>query len=317
MLSTVFLLLLGISATAYAKNCDGSCGQGEGDCDSDSDCLPGLVCYDDWWWKDDYCEAGPDTTNFRWSFWGEWSDCMGECGSVGTMSRHRDCVPPTNGGYECPAPFDSEIAECDTAPCPVDCEWDTWTVGECSATCGEGIRQNVRVKLLTEQFGGSCEGHANDIESCNNGECPPPTNPKCNPKTWASYSKTCCTDDANEPCGLGEGDCDTDDECAGDLVCGENNCLRMGSGFKKGSDCCELPTIKGSGNPNCNPANLPSWLVDGEEQNFVLKECCSEEKPCGYGQGDCDMDSECEGDLKCGNDNCGPSFFDSRTDCCE
>ena len=71
------------------------------------------------------------------------------------------------------------------------------------------------------------------------------TNPKCNPKTWASYSKTCCTDDANEPCGLGEGDCDTDDECAGDLVCGENNCLRMGSGFKKGSDCCELPTIKG------------------------------------------------------------------------
>ena len=41
-----------------AKNCDGSCGQGEGDCDSDSDCLPGLVCYDDWWWKDDYCEAG-------------------------------------------------------------------------------------------------------------------------------------------------------------------------------------------------------------------------------------------------------------------
>ena len=34
------------------------------------------------------------------------------------MSRHRDCVPPTNGGYECPAPFDSEIAECDTAPCP-------------------------------------------------------------------------------------------------------------------------------------------------------------------------------------------------------
>ena len=41
-----------------AKNCNGSCGQGEGDCDSDSDCLPGLVCYDDWWWKDDYCEAG-------------------------------------------------------------------------------------------------------------------------------------------------------------------------------------------------------------------------------------------------------------------
>ena len=55
----------------------------------------------------------------------------------------------------------------------VDCEWDTWTIGECSATCGEGIRQNFRAKLLTEQFGGSCEGHANDIEPCNDGECPP------------------------------------------------------------------------------------------------------------------------------------------------
>ena len=71
------------------------------------------------------------------------------------------------------------------------------------------------------------------------------TNPKCNPKTWASYSKICCTDDANEPCGLGEGDCDTDEECAGDLVCGTNNCLPMGSGLKTRSDCCELPVIKG------------------------------------------------------------------------
>ena len=35
-----------------------SCGQGEGDCDRDSDCLDGLVCDFDWWWGDDYCKAG-------------------------------------------------------------------------------------------------------------------------------------------------------------------------------------------------------------------------------------------------------------------
>ena len=74
---------------------------------------------------------------------------------------------------------------------------------------------------------------------------------------------------------------------------------------------------KGLGNLNCDPLNLPTWLASSEEQNYLLKECCSEEKPCGLGQGDCDMDSECEGDLTCGNDNCGATFFDSRTDCCE
>ena len=40
------------------QKCDGSCGQGEGDCDWNSDCLPGLICKWDWWWGTDYCEAG-------------------------------------------------------------------------------------------------------------------------------------------------------------------------------------------------------------------------------------------------------------------
>ena len=39
-----------------------SCGQGEGDCDRDSDCLEGLVCDFDWWWGDDYCKAGTSCT---------------------------------------------------------------------------------------------------------------------------------------------------------------------------------------------------------------------------------------------------------------
>ena len=74
----------------------------------------------------------------------------------------------------------------------------------------------------------------------------------------------------------------------------------------------------GFGNPNCVPSNLASLvLLDDDEKNWMLKECCSEEKPCGVGQGDCDMDSECEGKLKCGDDNCDASFWDSRTDCCE
>ena len=34
------------------------------------------------------------------------------------------------------------------------------------------MRHNVRVKLVTEEFGGSCDGFANEVENCNNGECP-------------------------------------------------------------------------------------------------------------------------------------------------
>jgi len=42
----------------------------------------------------------------------------------------------------------------------------------------------------------------------------------------------CCTDD--NPCGIGDGDCDYDSHCARDLVCGESNC----KGFGEADDCC-------------------------------------------------------------------------------
>lgn len=46
------------------SQCDGSCGQGQGDCDNDGECLDGLWCEFDGWWGDDYCRAG----NFILSF---------------------------------------------------------------------------------------------------------------------------------------------------------------------------------------------------------------------------------------------------------
>ena len=135
-----------------ANKCDGSCGQGEGDCDWNSDCLPGLICEWDWWWGTDYCEAGkiffidwqhskyssllsvkrwivhylviiiitsgPDTTNFEWGPWGEFRECEGKCGEMGERIRHRPCIPPTNGGYPCPAEVDSESEVCEMASCP-------------------------------------------------------------------------------------------------------------------------------------------------------------------------------------------------------
>merc|ERR1719412_380905 len=246
MLSTFAILLFCITANVYA-DCDGSCGQGEGDCDWNSDCLPGLICEWDWWWGTDYCEAGPDTKNFEWGPWGEFGECEGTCGGMGEKIRHRPCIPPSNGGYE----------------------------------------------------------------------CPPPTNPRCNPLTWEAYDNECCS--AEEPCGLGEGDCDSDDECAGDMVCGTNNCLQKRRNeklFTPQADCCELPRVEGQGNPNCLPSGVPAFAEYKSQKNFLLKECCSEEHPCGVGEGDCDNDNECEGDLTCGRNNCD-NFPSPKADCCE
>jgi len=47
----------------------------------------------------------------------------------------------------------------------------------------------------------------------------------------------CCTD--NNPCGVGDGDCDYDSHCARDLVCGESNCK-----FPGGDDCCMERPLK-------------------------------------------------------------------------
>ena len=43
--------------------------------------------------------------------------------------------------------------------------------------------------------------------------------------------------------------------------------------------------------------------------------CCSDDSRCGLGEGDCDSDSHCAGDLTCGTDNCAAGA--SYMDCCE
>ena len=55
----------------------------------------------------------------------------------------------------------------------VDCEWSDWRLGDCSATCGDGLRENHRYKVTEEKFGGKpCEGEAQTTEQCNERLCP-------------------------------------------------------------------------------------------------------------------------------------------------
>ena len=54
--------------------------------------------------------------------------------------------------------------------------------------------------------------------------------------TAADWSYSCCT--SANPCGLGQGDCNSNDECGGTLTCGSNNCLNDFGFGDSGLDCC-------------------------------------------------------------------------------
>ena len=49
-----------------------------------------------------------------------------------------------------------------------------------------------------------------------------------------SQIEHCC--DSKNPCDINQGDCDNDNHCRGDLVCGKNNC--MSSFIWRFADCC-------------------------------------------------------------------------------
>ena len=142
-----------ISQLNTSGGCSSSnkCGQGEGDCDNNSDCVDGLWCDYDGWWDTDYCKAGrsyieyerrweqayqniieicitkkisskigSETVNAAWGSWSEWSECSVSCGGDGTQDRSRSCVAPVKGGFPCSSlsGADSQTQSCNNGPCP-------------------------------------------------------------------------------------------------------------------------------------------------------------------------------------------------------
>ena len=111
------------------------------------------------------------------------------------------------------------------------------------------------------------------------------------------------------PCSVGEADCDSDKHCGEGLTCGDNNGPRFG--YRPTVDVC-VPTACANGTLDageegidcggeCGTCERPQTLVSG------TKDYCSKLFPCDVGEGDCDGDSQCRGDLICGENN-GPSF---------
>jgi len=122
----------------------------------------------------------------------------------------------------------------------------------------------------------------------------------------------------NNKLAAGKGDCNSDSGCkdVSDgwiLRCGNSNCANGDD------DCCFKPRACDSNDQSRNRCCSKVW------DHSNLDDCCTNDRPCKIGEGDCDDDDECEGDLVCGNKNCpwdgkAPGFLSSNIretdDCC-
>ncbi|XP_041359749.1 SCO-spondin-like isoform X3 [Gigantopelta aegis] len=103
--------------------------------------------------------------------WAPWSECDVTCNG-GIRWRNRTCMGPLHGGNDCQGQWNQTEA-CNTQQCPVDgvfSDWSDW--GECSVTCGGGIKWRTRTCTGPFYNGADCVGARNDSTSCNENNCP-------------------------------------------------------------------------------------------------------------------------------------------------
>ena len=63
------------------------------------------------------------------------------------------------------------------------------------------------------------------------------SNTGCDGKLPGRDGITCCT--TSNKCEIGEGHCDSDADCTGNLVCGKENCLSIFGHSPSDFDCCK------------------------------------------------------------------------------
>ena len=299
------------------------CGEGEGDCDSDIECIGSLKCGQGNGF-DDNCGSG-FPYNYDCCYDPAKINCADGSGGASCCSSSNQCVA---GEGDCD--YDSHCIgnlkcgqdNCDTSlgfPGNYDCCYEP--------SCSDGSG-GTACCTSSNQCGlgeGDCDSDIECIGSlkCGINNCDSslgfPGNydccygPNCADGTGGA---ACCT--SSNQCGSGEGDCDSDSDCIGSLKCGSNNC-DTSLGFPPDYDCCYDTTPCIVDSPNSFPSN-PCYTVLGSgcdkgSSTWSSWSCCSISNQCDIGEGDCDIDSQCSGNLKCGTDNCGANF-PTGFDCC-
>jgi len=174
----------------YCLKC-GPCVEGEGDCDSDSECESGLTCVQVT--GTDYCQSGPCQL------------------PVGHLDYCRDCGPCAEGqgdcdnnsecqsGLTCVQVTGTDYCQSDGCPHPVGHLDYCRDCGPCAEGQGDCDNDNECQSGLTcVQVPGT--------DTCQSSGCPHPVG-------HLDYCRDC------GPCTAGEGDCDNDGECQSGLAC--------------------------------------------------------------------------------------------------
>jgi len=147
---------------------------------------------------------------------------------------------------------DMGICVCDGGPdyfngCTVYCNATTTCNGNGQCASDGSCECDV-----DDYFGTYCNIYCNATTCNGNGTCAPDGSCECDDGYFGTYcdsaGKECAGDgdyydvaeccSSSEPCGLGSGDCDDHDDCAGDLICGYNNCGSAHSAMGGEADCC-------------------------------------------------------------------------------
>ena len=130
------------------------------------------------------CPSGPDIIfetcdtpeckrDCTWNTWSTWSSCTKPCGG-GVKTETRGKYPEQDGGKPCLGEW-TNTEECNTQPCPVDCNPSMWVnSNNCTGTCGggKGTITQVRTQYPPKYGGIACDGiTTQEIPCINNAPC--------------------------------------------------------------------------------------------------------------------------------------------------
>ncbi|ACY16982.1 hypothetical protein [Haliangium ochraceum] len=270
-------------------NTDALCSAGEGDCDGSDECVDGLRCLfnvgADYGFDPgtDVCDCPLDEDNGGGSFCSDLCPCesgQGDCDDDSECETGLLCYRDIGASYG----LDDGDDVCAVCP-PADANG---SVDFCNAGCaceeGEGdcdSDSDCATGLSCYLNVGADFGLDADTDVC--AECPP--------DSMLGHVDFCSPDCQ---CSQGEGDCDTNADCADGLRC----FLNVGTDF-------------GYSDPDMDVcAECPPPSLNGR-YDFCTPDC-----PCAEGFGDCDSDADCQEGLTCASDIGANYGLDPDDDVC-
>lgn len=169
--------------------------------------------------------------------WSAWTPCSISCGASGSQQRIYEITTHAMGkGENCPYQNGKSMTKsCNDGPCPIDCQGEWSTFGECSLSCGSGQHSSTFEVQSNAEFGGiECKASDGTIktQSCQTQPCPVPCDYSWS--EWTACGNTCGTGQQTRTAiidtpALYGGDCPFDDTSQVEYIeyrsCVQPDCL--------------------------------------------------------------------------------------------